>query len=298
MKFTDSVKRKLVQIAAFGFTNSHIGNFSKGALYTGPWKYFCNPGLNCYSCPAASFACPIGALQAVTGSMNYDISFYVTGFLLAVGVLMGRFVCGWICPFGLIQEILHKIPHREMKLHKAFKWIKYVILAVFVVILPVALTNYMGMGKPAFCQFICPSGTLLGGLPLLGTHAELRNTIGCLFGLKVCILVLVLAGSIVTFRFFCKVMCPLGAIYGLLNKVSLYHLSVDRDQCVECGKCITICKMDVNPLENPDSAECIRCGACASACPKKAIHLGFCNTKKRTMSFMKGETSNGKMEER
>lgn len=275
MKITNELKRKLVQVAAFGFTNSHLGNFKGGALYTGSWKKFCNPGLNCYSCPAASFACPIGALQAVSGSMNYDVSFYVTGFLLAVGVIFGRFVCGWLCPFGLIQELLYKIPLPKKRLPALMKWFKYVVLVLFVILLPIVATNYMGMGKPAFCQFICPSGTLLGGIPLLGTHPELQKTIGALFSLKMTILLGVLVGSMVFFRFFCKALCPLGAIYGILNKISIYHLEVNQDYCVHCGKCSSVCKMDVNPVENPDSAECIRCGKCAAACPKKAIRLGF-----------------------
>lgn len=275
MKLTNNIKRKFVQIAAFGFTNLHVGNFKGGELYTGSWKQFCNPGLNCYSCPAASFACPIGALQAVSGSMNFNISFYVVGFLLAVGVLFGRLICGWLCPFGLVQELIHKIPSPKWKIWKGFRVVKYFILAVFVILLPVAATNYMGMGKPAFCQYICPSGTLFGGIPMLSTHPELQQTIGALFSLKMAILVLTVIGCVFVYRFFCKVMCPLGAVYGVLNKISIYHLEVNKDQCVNCGKCARICKMDVDPTKTPDSAECIRCGACAAACPAKAIHMGF-----------------------
>lgn len=276
-----SIRRKLIQLAAFGFTNFHMGNFKGGELYTGSWKRFCSPGLNCYSCPAASFACPIGAMQAVAGSMNYDVSFYVTGFLLAVGVCLGRFVCGWLCPFGLLQELLHHIPSPKRKLWKGFLRVKYVVLAVFVLILPVAAANYMGMGKPAFCQFICPAGTLEGGIPLLAAHAGLRQTIGPLFALKMSVLVIVIAGCILVYRFFCKALCPLGAIYGLMNKISVYHLSVDRAKCVNCGKCAAVCKMDVNPVKTPDSAECIRCGACAKVCPAKAVHIGFGTGEKR-----------------
>ena len=152
MKMNNAIKRKLIQIAAFGFTNSHLGNFAGGKLYTGKWKQFCNPGLNCYSCPAATLACPIGAMQAVAGSMQYNFSFYVVGFLLAAGVLLGRFVCGWICPFGLVQELFYKIPSRKYRLPKLFTYVKYGILVLFVIVLPVTATNYMGMGKPAFCQ--------------------------------------------------------------------------------------------------------------------------------------------------
>ncbi|MDE6991812.1 MAG: 4Fe-4S binding protein, partial [Lachnospiraceae bacterium] len=161
------MKRKIIQIAAFGYSNAHLLNYKGGKIYQGKWKQFCNPGLNCYSCPAAGFACPIGALQAVNGSMEFQFSFYVAGVLLAFGVLLGRAVCGWLCPFGLIQELIHRIPSPKLKLKKVFLYLKYLVLVVFVLVLPVTVTNYMGMGKPAFCQYICPAGTLQGGIPLL-----------------------------------------------------------------------------------------------------------------------------------
>lgn len=275
MKLKHSFKRKLFQAVAFGYSNTHLLNFKGGKIYEGKWKQFCNPGLNCYSCPAASLACPIGALQAVNGSMNSCFSFYVIGFLLAVGVLLGRFVCGWLCPFGLMQELIHKIPTPKLRLWKGFLYIKYVILIVFVLILPVTATNYMGMGKPAFCQYICPAGTLEGGIPLLLTHPQLRQTIGPLFFLKMTILIITVAGCVLIYRFFCRTICPLGAIYGLLNKISAYHLEVDQHKCINCGKCAQTCKMEVNPVKTPNSAECIRCGACAQTCPKGAISLSF-----------------------
>ena len=275
MRIKNPVKRKIIQIAAFGFSNLHLLNFNGGKIYRGSWKQFCNPGLNCYSCPAASLACPVGALQAVSGSMNFKFSFYAVGLLLAFGVALGRAVCGWLCPFGLMQELVHRIPSPKLKLKKGFVYIKYVILVVFVFVLPVAATNYMGMGKPAFCQYICPAGTLEGGSPLLAAHEELRQTIGPLFFLKLAILLATIAGCVLIYRFFCRVACPLGAIYGLMNKISVCRLRVDGQKCVSCGKCRKVCKMEVDPVKNPDSAECIRCGACAAACPADAIHIGF-----------------------
>lgn len=288
MKVTQAVKRKIIQIAAFGLSNCHIGNFAGegGAkIYTGAWKNFCNPGLNCYSCPAASVSCPIGALQAVTGSMKFDFSFYVVGFLMAVGVLLGRFVCGFLCPFGLIQELLAAIPlpRRKLRLPRFTRYVKYVILLVFVIIMPVAVTNIVGMGQPAFCQYICPSGTLLGGIPLLGTHPELQQTIGPLFYWKLSLMIAILVGCVAVYRLFCKVFCPLGAIYGLLNGVSLYRLTIDENKCIHCGKCARVCLMDVDPVKHPQSAECIRCGACAAACPTGAIRLGFGIFKKKAL---------------
>jgi polyferredoxin len=275
MKIKQEVKRKMIQIIAFGYTNSYVMNFMHGKLYKGKWKQFCNPGMNCYSCPAARLSCPIGALQAVNGSMNYKMSFYVVGFILALGVLFGRAICGFFCPFGLIQELLYRIPFPKKRLWKGLTCIKYVLLIVFVLLLPVVATNTLGMGVPAFCEYICPVGTLEGGLPLLSTHQELWTVIGGLFGTKVFILGITIVGCLSINRFFCKVMCPLGAIYGLLNKISLYHMECKKENCISCGKCHSICPMEVNPVVHPNSAECIRCGKCTAACPKQALTLRF-----------------------
>ncbi len=280
MRIGYSVKRKILQVIAFGFSNVHLLNFKGGRIYQGKWKVFCNPGLNCYSCPAASFACPIGALQAVGGSRDFSFSFYVTGLLLAFGVVFGRAVCGFLCPFGLLQELLHKIPSPKWKLKKVFLSIKYIVLVVFVLLLPIAVTDYMGMGKPAFCQYICPAGTLEGGVFLLAAHEGLRKSIGALFTLKMAILLATILGCILIYRFFCRILCPLGAIYGLFNKISIYHLEVDEHKCNGCGKCSRACKMEVNPVKKPQSAECIRCGDCVDACPQGAVRLKICNGKR------------------
>lgn len=271
-------RRKLIQIAAFGFCNPHIANFKNGSIYTGKWKNFCSPGLNCYSCPAAALSCPIGALQSVSGSVKFDFSFYIVGFLLAIGAVFGRIVCGFLCPFGLIQELLHKIPSRKFKLPKPFKYFKYLILIVFVLILPISSADVTGTGDPAFCEYICPAGTLEGGLPLILAHSELTEVLGNLFILKLSILIGIVVGSVFIMRFFCKTLCPLGAIYGLLNKISLYKVSVDKIKCVSCGKCSSVCPMDVDPVKNPLSAECIKCGKCADSCCAGAIKLSFLNT--------------------
>lgn len=277
MKKMSGVKRKLIQIAAFGFSNVHVGNFKNVSLYTGKWKNFCNPGLNCYSCPGANFACPIGALQAVNGSMNFAFSFYVVGFILAIGVLFGRLICGFICPFGLVQEIIGKIPLKKHRLPKWTKYIKYFILAWFVLIWPwiQKSQNFLGLADPSFCEYICPAGLLFAGVPLLVGDENLRSAIGPIFSIKLCVLIIVIIGCMLAYRFFCKTMCPLGALYGILNKISFYHLTVDQQKCVQCGKCAKVCRMDVDPVKTPCSAECIRCGECAAECPKKAIHLGF-----------------------
>ena len=280
MKISREVKRRIVQIAAFGYSNTYVNNLGNGQIYKGEWKKFCNPGMNCYSCPAARLACPIGAMQAVSGSMNFKLSFYVIGFVLALGVIFGRAICGFLCPFGLIQELLYKIPFPKKKLWKYVTYIKYILLIVFVIILPVTMVNELGMSDPAFCKYICPVGTLEGGIPLISTHPELQATLGALFSVKACILIITLLGCLMVCRFFCKVMCPLGAIYGLLNKISIYHMECHKETCVSCGKCQKVCPMDVNPMDNPNSIECIRCGKCVTACPKESLELRFGISKK------------------
>ena len=110
--------RSLIQAAATLLTNIHLPNFLKGGIYQGKGKAVCVPGLNCYSCPAASGACPIGSFQAVVGSSKFAFSYYITGFLILLGVLLGRFICGFLCPFGWFQELLHKIPTRKISTKK------------------------------------------------------------------------------------------------------------------------------------------------------------------------------------
>ena len=267
--------RLTVQILFTALTNGYINGYLQRTIFKGTTKKFCVPGLNCYSCPGALGACPIGSLQAVMGSRKYQFSFYVIGMLMAVGAFMGRFVCGWLCPFGLFQDLLHKIPFtfkvRKVPGNRWLIYLKYVILAVFVVLLPITVVNVVGIGDPWFCKWICPSGTLLGGIPLVISNPGLQSAVGFLFNWKISILLLVSLLSIIIYRPFCRYLCPLGAIYGCFNKVSLYRYQVDREKCIHCQKCRRTCKLDIPVYETPNSAECIRCGACKRACPVNAI---------------------------
>ncbi|WP_273327137.1 4Fe-4S binding protein [Vallitalea guaymasensis] len=257
-------------------TNLHLKGFSTGKIYTGKMKKICVPGLNCYSCPGALGSCPIGSLQAVIGGIKYQFSFYMIGLLMLIGSLVGRFVCGWLCPFGLIQELIHKIPLPKLKVNKTFnklKYMKYLILVVFVFLLPMFWVNIVGMGKPTFCEFICPAGTLEGGIPLVLLNKPLRAVIGFLYTWKIALLVITIIISIFIFRPFCRFICPLGAIYSLFNPISLYRLKIDSDKCTSCGICSRKCKMQVDVYKNPNSLECIRCGECISSCPQNAIEI-------------------------
>ena len=269
--------RGWIQAGATLLTNIHLPNFVKGEIYQGKGKTVCVPGLNCYSCPAASGACPIGSFQSVVGSSKFSFSYYITGFLILLGVLLGRFICGFLCPFGWIQELLHKIPTKKLstKKLKPLTYLKYVILAVMVVLLPAIIVSDVGIGDPFFCKYLCPQGVLEGAIPLSAVNAGIRAALGSLFTWKLTVLLTVVVLSVLFFRPFCKWICPLGAFYALLNKVSLFQMKVDKNKCVSCGKCARVCKMDVDVTKTPNHTECIRCGMCISTCPTDAVQFRY-----------------------
>lgn len=272
-------KRTLIQILAAVVCNGYAMGFLQGKIYQGDQKFLCVPGLNCYSCPGAPGACPIGALQAVLGDRRYKFSYYVFGVLLFFSVVLGRLVCGFLCPFGLVQDLLHKIPVPKWELprkaDRLLRWLKYVVLAVMVIILPLTLTNAFGIAPPYFCEFICPAGTLEGGIPLVSQSESLRQMVGGLFYWKIFLLLLVVVGSMVIYRPFCKYLCPLGAFYGLFQRVGFFQMEVDEAKCDGCGFCEKTCPMQVDVRKNINSAECIRCGRCKDVCHASAISSGF-----------------------
>lgn len=271
--------RHWIQFVFAAITNGYIVGFVKGQIYKGDIKKICVPGLNCYSCPGAIGSCPIGSLQAVLSGNNRGIPYYVLGFLMLIGVLLGRIVCGFLCPFGFIQDMIYKIKSKKItinkKIDKPLRYLKYVILIVFVFILPTFVRNEFSIGQPMFCKWICPSGTLTGGIPLILKNQFLWNSIGLLFGWKTFLLAIILISSIFIYRPFCKYLCPLGAFYGLFNKISIFKMEIDKDKCVNCMKCEKVCKMGVEVTKNLDSIECIRCGDCKRICPKDAIKSGI-----------------------
>lgn len=275
MKSKKQTLRLIIQAAVFALTNGYVKGWLSGKIYKGNLKSICVPGLNCYSCPGALGSCPVGSLQAVLGSGRYKISLYVLGFIGLFGVIFGRLICGFACPFGLVQDLLYKIPFpkkfKNIYGHKILKYLRYVVLIVFVIVLPLTVVNLAGVGQPWFCEYICPSGTLFGGIPLVLANESLRSTIGFRFWIKISALVTCVFLSIITYRPFCKYVCPLGAMYGLFNPISLYRYEVDKDKCIKCGACQKACDMNIKVWEKPNSTECIRCGKCMEACKEGAI---------------------------
>lgn len=278
-KKTGEWKRHRIQALWALLTNSYLAGFVQGKIYQGRIKNLCVPGLNCYSCPGALGACPIGALQAVIGSWNFKFAFYVAGFLMFTGALLGRLVCGFLCPFGLVQDLLYKLPFGKkitsFRGDKLLRKLKYVILAVFVILMPLFLVDILGQGAPYFCKLICPAGTLEGGIPLVLLNQTLRGTVGWLYAWKNVLLFITVLLSILIYRPFCKYICPLGAVYSVLQPVSVFRYRVDPKECTGCGACAKVCKMQVDPVKNANHPECIRCGQCKAACPAQAIHSGI-----------------------
>ncbi len=297
--------RYLIQLLVSIISNSYIVGFFTAKIYNGKTKYACVPGLNCYSCPGALGSCPIGAYQAVVGGRTHDITLYVSGILVFFGVLFARFVCGFLCPFGFFQDLLYKIPLFRLKteaqkaqvikipteIDKPLRFVKYGMLLIPVMLLPVVLANQFGIGNPFFCTWICPVGSLQGGIPLVSQNESLQEAIGFLFTWKMVLLGIITIGSILIYRPFCKYICPLGACYALFNGVSFYKMEVDSTTCTRCGKCEKACHMQVDPIKkirkadnsskslsrkiSITSSECIRCGDCKKACPCSSITSGF-----------------------
>ncbi|MEG1243180.1 MAG: 4Fe-4S binding protein [Oscillospiraceae bacterium] len=276
-----------IQAFATVLTNSHIVGFFSGKIFKGNLKAVCVPGLNCYSCPGAAGSCPIGSLQAVIGSSKFQFSYYIVGIMILFGVLFGRLVCGFLCPFGWFQELLHKIPTKKFSTKKVhlLTYLKYVILGLFVIVLPMTLMNEVGMGDPWFCKWLCPAGILEGAIPLALFDSGIRAALGALFAWKSCLLLGIVTLSLFFYRPFCKWLCPLGAFYALFNKLSFYRFHIDKEKCTSCGACARACKMDVEVYKTPNSPECIRCGDCISSCPKGAICKSI-NIKKKKVEII------------
>ena len=264
-------KRKIMQLYFALLFNANLKGFITGNIYQGSTKQVCAPGINCYSCPGAIAACPLGSLQ---GSFSADHStiYYVGGILLLYSLMFGRLICGWLCPFGLIQELFYKIKTPKLKkspVTRLLSYLKYAILAFFVFIIPI-MYAFRDTPLPAFCKYICPAGTLEGGIGLLSNavNESYFSMLGPLFTWKFLLMVSILVGCVFIFRLFCRFICPLGALYGLFNKISFFGIKVDNSKCTSCGMCQAKCKLDIR---HPGDQECISCGECVSVCHTQAI---------------------------
>ena len=250
-----SVRRGWVQLGAAVLTNSYFPTFL---------KHVPCPGLNCCSCPAAAFACPIGGLQHFAAARQAPL--YLGGALGLVGLTTGRLTCGWLCPFGWVQDLAYKLPTRKWSPRLRLPWLRFVVLILLVLVLPF-LTGEQWFSK------VCPAGTLEAGIPWVLLSEEVRKQAGGLFAFKIGTLIGLLGWMVVTRRPFCRYFCPLGAIYALFNPVSLLRISVDRAACSGCVQCRGTCPVEIDPPSQVNSIHCIHCLECVRACPTGALRL-------------------------
>jgi thiol-disulfide isomerase/thioredoxin/Fe-S-cluster-containing hydrogenase component 2 len=267
-----------VQLYCALLYNAHLKGFVEGEIYKSKsptTKGLCVPGFNCYSCPGAIGACPLGSLQNAIGTTNKQVGFYVFGILMLYGLILGRTICGWLCPLGLIQELLHKLPTPKLKksrVTRALTWLKYILLAVFVVGITAWYGVAHGVALPGFCKYICPAGTFEGAVFLLANpnNAGDFSMLGILFTRKFVIMLVIGLACVFCYRSFCRFLCPLGAIYGMFCKLAVVGVKVDATRCNGCGACVRSCGMDVRHVGDH---ECIHCARCMDVCNQKAISL-------------------------
>ena len=265
--------RRLVQLYAALLYNANLKGFIDGHIYSGPLKSACVPGFNCYSCPGAVASCPLGSLQNALNAAGHTAPWYMLGILALFGVILGRTICGWICPLGLIQELLHLIPVPKIKKSKVTRnlsYLKYVFLVVFAIAIPIWYGINKGIPFPGFCKYICPAGTLEGAVGLLQNEANSTSfyQLKILFTRKWVIMLGIGLLCAFCYRSFCRFICPLGAIYGFFNRFSITGVKVDTDRCNGCGLCVRKCQMDVKHVGDH---ECISCGKCIDSCAQGAI---------------------------
>ena len=261
-------RRRIIQLYAALLTNANLKGFGDGHIYSGATKNICTPGLNCYSCPGAVAACPLGALQNSLGSSGTTTPYYILGIIALFGLILGRTICGFLCPFGLTQDLLYKVKSPKLKKSAATRilsYLKYLLLITLVIAVPLIYHNV-----PGFCKYICPAGTFGGSVSLLAseTNNDLYAMLGYLFSWKFCLLVMCIVLCIFVYRGFCRFICPLGAIYGFFNGIALLGVKFEKSKCIDCGMCISKCKMDIRHVGDH---ECINCGECIPLCPTHAI---------------------------
>jgi polyferredoxin len=268
------------------------------------------PGLNCYACPLAVMACPIGSLQHFAAIREVPV--YVVGALGLIGALGGRVACGWLCPFGWLQELVHRLPVAKWTIRprKRAPWwmlllvslayaagvwsivtfvleptlplavylmggfLVYALLGAsraFAVVGLVFLLPYFTL-EPWFSK-LCPAGMLQGGIPQVLLDPGLRALIGPFFWLKLLILVLFLVWMAVTRRPFCRWICPLGALWSPFNRLSTLQIHVDQGACIRCNRCQRACPVDIRIYEDECDQACVRCMQCVNECPVSCIHV-------------------------
>ena len=223
------------------------------------------PGIHCYACPWAITICPIGLAQnmIIFGTVPY---FWI-GMIVVYGLAAGRGFCGWFCPFGTLNDLLS---FRKVRILKSISFSKYVVLAG-------TLLAAWAFADTLFCK-LCPVASVEASIPylILGVARVNRP-----FLIHMATLAVTLAGMLLIARFWCRYLCPMGALLSLFNRVSFLRLKLDKMRCSECGACTSDCPMGIQPHTEHDNHNCIKCGRCVDGCSLHALSMD--------LSLKKGE---------
>jgi ferredoxin-type protein NapH len=260
MKLSLSDINRATQVFGLFLCNAYTLVLSRKVIYKGSMKAVCLPFIYCHACPTANFACPMGTMQYY--ATVHKFPFFLVGHLFLLGLLVGRMACGWLCPFGLLQDLINKIPSKKYDIPHWLSYGKYLALLALVVVIPYLVAEN-------WFSKLCPLGTLVAGIPWVlwnpigpnGQPTIAAGAVGALFAVKV----LILAGFLVSFVFikrpFCRIACPMGAFYAPFNRYSFMRLEVDPS-CNRCDACVDVCPVDMKVYEDPNSPECVRCLRC------------------------------------
>jgi len=257
-------KRKIAQITAFAVSNLGLLRILK----TG----FVCPFLYCHGCPFAAFGCPIGILQSARSLIvngQAGTLFFTTGSLGVYGMIFGRAFCGWACPFGTLHDMLSPTNRRKEVKTRNYWYVKYAVLFLTLVLAWFTLHTI-------FCQY-CPSGSLFGAIPYRLHEYFLFNRLsefGQPFYIHMFTLALTIVLALLISRFWCRYLCPMGAIAGAFNKVNIVNIRLDEKRCKKCHACLEACGMGITKLEDiGNSTDCTLCGRCVEACLEKALRF-------------------------
>jgi len=265
--------RALVQWCSLILSNAYFGFLNTKQVYQGSLKSICVPILNCHSCPSALFSCPIGTIQHFMTIRKFP--YLLTAYLALIGISVGSLACGWLCPFGLLQDLMYKIKSVKLRISEKLSSLRYLVLFFLVILFPL-VTQETWFSK------VCPMGTFEAAIPwvlwnpiipVYGEPAVSTQSLGWLFIIKLLIGFAFLGLFIIAKRPFCRLACPLGAIFGFFNKYSVLQLKVDGNHCTDCQKCKTNCPVDINISDNPGSSTCVRCFHCLK-CENVRIQIG------------------------
>lgn len=232
--------------------------------------------------PGAYFSAFSGVQQIVQSILNHSFNpsvllpqIVATVAVIPLTMVLGRFFCGWMCAFGSMGDFIYEIsskfwkrkPRISQRLDRVLKLVKYLWLAILVAVVWV-------LGSKAFAS--ADPWDAFGMLLTVGKPPAFSLVLTTLLP-AFFLLVGILVGSVFVHRFFCRYLCPLGAIFAIVSKARVTHIQKERTSCGKCRACTNACPMGIALYRSDKvrSGECIECMACVSACPRHNAELAI-----------------------